>query len=571
MRMLFHIITNTYLPYSRKFAVSLNKVSQSCHVYFLGSCAMLRRTASFALPLFMALGGAAFWGTAQAEMPNLPQGPRPHQGRNRFMPGVDRPEVTRTDSRASNSYCTVSPFSLVQFANKEYFDFPALIHYVTEPACSQMDSQNVLRAMGLGVHWTRLGTLDLNTLVENFSLSPLDGTYRLDRYLQKEVPTVLREAPVDRASQFSILGQLAILSPASAVEALSYLAREELLKKSTASGKSIMEPAKAVLGEEEIGALANTMLKLGADRPRIASAIASDFKQDALLGRGYGLGQRLSALLQTARTEQRLLPVFTLSASAVAQGVKQAHSLYSQEQKDQVVKGVFATIALGAASPAEFLVGIESLNEALTYVIQGVPLDQTALAKLWREVVTVLAKNPSQQALAETLALSLSRIEVLLPPADRELLFGSAEKYPVIADAIQVEQLAAWKHLNDNFLAGKVPSRQFDAFKGRYIDPFTKSILNLGPQLVTYHWLSCALEQQLLSDDIIEKDLSRFVLALLSEREHLAEMAQMDNGLEPVMAAMAEDLKIVWMLSAVHIPALFGWLERMTTPVVAKN
>src|SRR5262249_4686408 len=138
---------------------------------------------------------------------------------------------------------------------------------------------------------------------------------RIDMQLTQAVPNILRQNAMSTNELMPILGQLAILSPQAARTTLANLITQELY-----AGDQMILLAGRRGGDAAAQDLARTLLRLGANESLIASELAENVEDMALLAQADSLGRVFRAMAAAAAVESSLVPTFNLTAGAFNRG-----------------------------------------------------------------------------------------------------------------------------------------------------------------------------------------------------------------------------------------------------------
>jgi hypothetical protein len=206
--------------------------------------------------------------------------------------------------------------------------------------------------------------------------------------------------------------------------------------------------------------------------------------------------------------------------------------------------------------------GAQELNEAMSLLIGGAPLDETSLRKLWRKVLDVTAVSSGQSALAQALALSFTGEVIFLSKLDRDKMMASAKTHPVIAIALQQAFLEAWTQAREQLLYRKMRVSLFNQRKEKFFQPWVSGLIDLEEPSLHPSWLREVSQKGLLKDEEIQMRFPKFVLSLMNQQERIAQRVTQDETTENVLSAAFANADILWKLSQIHIPTLEKWAEK---------
>lgn len=503
-------------------------------------------------------GSVAFAG---ADHDNDLPGKKPSAGTEAPPPGPGPKAGPRTSAPAGSGRptegCPVSPGTLAAFANGESYEFASMVTYLANPVCASNSRQLAQSAIREGINFNSEPPFRLDNFANSVAKGDSDSLKRTDVVLGNSVPGLLRMNPMTSQDLLPLLGQFAVLSPRAAKTTLATIIRQELY-----SGDNLIQSAQGAGADAAARDLASTLVKLGAYEPTIASELAESIEDMALMSQADSLAQIFRALSAAASVDASLVPTFNLSASAINRGVQKGKDLFVPQDKDAMTKTVFTGIQAALKGKEALEAGATELNEALSALLNGSPLQATALKKFWKEAVRILSSTTAQTALAEAVAFSLNPQMIFLLPEDMGRLLTAAKNYPEIAGSIQANFLAAWKKLWLNLHDGKVKVVTFNRMKTKYFEPLVAEILELDPYLIDSYWLREVSRRGLVQDSDVEKTFPRLVLAHLERREKASRASAADGGIEPTVASMTESFAVLWSLSQVHVPALMKWVKK---------
>jgi hypothetical protein len=460
-------------------------------------------------------------------------------------------------SDGKNAQCAVPPIHIAQFANGESFDYRALVSFVTQPECLEANRSLSKQAITFGVQFENNGPWKLNEYSSMVPLNDVEGRKRVDETLAKEVPVLLRENPLGVSEMLPLIGQLALLSPSAARASLVNIIEQELYSADSKLSSSNMG------GYSSIAlSLAKTLVKLGANEPMLASELANNVEDLAILSQADSLGKILRGLGAAAIQDPSLSGTFNLSSDALNRGVQKGKKFYPKYSREALLLAVFTGIRFAVTGNEALESGAGELNEALAALLKGQSLNYGALKKMWMEALKILSESNSQSALAEAFSLSITPAFVFLPRKNLILLMKASRNYGTIAASVQTNFLFAWKKTWDELHSGKMSVAKYNRLKEGTFEPIVEALLDLGPGMIDARWLKSVVERGLLPDSEIERRFPRYVLSFLGRRDKAARDAVVNPEIETTMGSMAENFRVLWTLSNVHVPALMNWVRK---------
>ncbi len=453
--------------------------------------------------------------------------------------------------------CSVSPQGLADFANGERYDYGNLVTFLTSSGCAPVARQVSLAAISYGVTFSDRGQFRLEALSRSFPKSDLESARQQERTLANTIPTILRNSTLSSSELLPIVGQLSILSPAAGRSALANVMQKEL----SAADRRMQEDGLKARDGIALD-IAKTMVKLGAGEGVMAAKLAEELEEQAVMAQADSLTRSFRALAAAANVEASLIPTFNLAAGALTRGVQRGQKIYSEEDRAQLMATLFAAVKASLTNTGALENGAAQLNEGLSALLGGKALTSTRLRSVWKQAVKILTLSPSQTALAEAIAFSITPQVVFLSPADKEPLLQAAQTYPEIAESLQRNFLLAWKKIARDFTSKRFNRKYFVKMRDKYLEPMVNELLDLDPMLVNQEWLATVVRFELVDDGQIEKRFPRLVLNELDRREKAGRLILAQSGPEPVVQAMAENMSVMWTLSSVELPALFKWVKK---------
>ena len=308
--------------------------------------------------------------------------------------------------------------------------------------------------------------------------------------------------------------------------------------------------------------LARMVMTLGGTQPAIVSEISESVEDMALLSQADSLGKIFRSLSAVSVAEPSLSPTFNTTAGAFNRGIQRRTDSLGKANRKNMLFTAFTGIQSAIKGGEALEPGANELNEAMSALLQGAPLQATQLKQLWKDIIRVLAGTSSQSALAQAVGLSIKPQYVFLPADEIGKLLQASRNYPELAGALQQNFLLSWKQQWDDLHEGKLKVRTFNKLKDKIFEPLVAELLELDPYLVDPQWLHEVTRRGLVSDSDIEKRFPRLVLANLERREKAARQMVQDQGVEPTILSMSENLAVVWALSQTEVPALLRWVKK---------
>jgi hypothetical protein len=453
--------------------------------------------------------------------------------------------------------CGVSSGDIAKFANGESYNFGAVLDMVTNNACAVLSNKIVPNEIGQGINFNK-SPFHLDEFAKGYSNLTIDGKRRVESGIQKTVENGLRNNPLSDKEILPVLGQLALLSPKAARSTLAYLITQELISQELEGRRGFSEDKDVRTAVDTV----STLKKFGADEPLIVTEIANRVEEMATSSQADSLGKVLTGLALAAREVDSFSAAFNSSAGAFSRGVKQSAGDYSTDEKGALLKAGFSAATASVGYNPSIEPGSESINEALKSLLGGQPLSETSLKNVWRKVVEVTAVSPSQTALAQALALSLTSSVIYLPNADRDKMLEVSKNHPVVAGAIQELFLEAWNDSRQKVLNGKMKVALFNSHKEKFFTPWVSKILDLEIAAINPMWVKEVVDRGLVKDEEIQSKFPRFVLAFMGAQENSSKKMVLEGGLEARMETAMTSFNVLWSLSSVYIPTLEGWAKR---------
>jgi len=479
--------------------------------------------------------------------PTTPK-PAPEAGPRTTAP-VQRPQ--------GGGNCRVSPNSLSSFANGDSYNYGEMVTFLTSPDCREDGRTIAGQAMTNGIDFNVSGPFRLDHLAASVKSNQLENARRVELLLGGTIQNTLRMNPLGSTELLPLIGQLSMLSPKGARAAMANLIQQEIYQ-----GDSQLSQ---VTGPEREGVavdLAKTILSLGGTTPPIVAELADSIEDMALLSQADSLGKLFRGLSAVSQVEPALAPTFNTSAGAFNRGIQRRADTLGKDNRTSMLVTTFTGIESALRGGEALEAGATELNDAMGALLKGAPLEITQLKKLWKDVIRALATSSSQNSLAQAVALSLRPPFVFLPPDEIGKLLQASRNYPELAGAIQQNFLLAWKRQWDDLHEGKLKIRTFNRVKEKFFEPLVTELLELDPYLIDPYWLHEVTRRGLVSDDDIEKRFPRLVLANLERRDKASRQMMQDQGIEPTLVAMAENLAVLKSLAGTEVPALLKWVKK---------
>ncbi len=467
-----------------------------------------------------------------------------------------RPTQGKGGSGASDG-CAASPSRLADFANGEKYDFNSVVTFITNPICAGVHAQLSRAAIAEGVSFNKAGPYKLDQYAKSLTQGPSGTASNVDQILGKTIPQTLTENPLTSSELLPLLGQLSLLSPTAARATLTTLIRQE-----TESADQRLSQAKADLKPAIAADLAVSLLRMGVLDPVVASDLGEAVEEMALTVQADSLARFFRGLAAAATADVALAPTFNQSATSLNRGVRNGKETLSDEQQGRLLQAVFEAVRSSVGGTGLLEPGSAELNESVQTLVEGRPLTLTSLHKLWREATRLLAVSPTQPALAEAVAASLTPQMVFLRADARDLLLVASVNYPVLATAVQQNFVYAWMKAWDRMSQGEMSVRNFNRLKAAYFEPMVPKILDFPPDSIDTQWLRSANRWGLIKDQDIEKKFPRLFLAQLEKRDRSAKAALADDSAEASLRALSDSFAVVWSLHQVHLPILNRWVKK---------
>ncbi len=477
----------------------------------------------------------------------------------KIPPHEDRPRTTAPGPgpRPSGGNCRVSPGSLTSFANGENYNYGDMVTYLTSPDCREESKAISSFAIQNGVDFKTTGPFRLDGFAQQLKNNQLENSRRVEILLGQSIPNQLRINPLGSSELLPLIGQLSLLSPKAARAAMANLIEQELYQ-----GDTQLQQLSGSDKEGVANDLARMVMTLGGTQPAIVSEISESVEDMALLSQADSLGKIFRSLSAVSVAEPSLSPTFNTTAGAFNRGIQRRTDSLGKANRKNMLFTAFTGIQSAIKGGEALEPGANELNEAMSALLQGAPLQATQLKQLWKDIIRVLAGTSSQSALAQAVGLSIKPQYVFLPADEIGKLLQASRNYPELAGALQQNFLLSWKQQWDDLHEGKLKVRTFNKLKDKIFEPLVAELLELDPYLVDPQWLHEVTRRGLVSDSDIEKRFPRLVLANLERREKAARQMVQDQGVEPTILSMSENLAVVWALSQTEVPALLRWVKK---------
>jgi len=453
--------------------------------------------------------------------------------------------------------CTINNGDISKFANGEAYNFNSVVQLVANPQCSGAHNVIAAREISQGVAFNKT-PFHLNDFATGYSNLTIDGKRALESGIKKNVAATLRNNPLSSRELLPILGQLSLLSPKSARSMLAYLITQELVSQE-------LEGKRALLDRKEPGTAIDTistLKKFGAAEPLISDELAANVEDMASTSQADSLGKVLTGLALAARELEEFSPTFNSSASAFKRGVDKSVESYSDEERGSLLKAGFSAANASTGYSPSIEPGVEDINTALGMLLRGDALADTTLRNVWRNVIEVAAASPSQTALAQALALSLTTEAIYLPKNDRDKLLECGKIHSPVAVAMQEQFIEAWKIARSQLTARKMAVSKFNEQKKKFFEPWVSGMLDFDATSIKPVWVKEIVSRGLVKDEEIENKFPRFVLTLLTVRETASKKMVLEENLESTMASQIVNAVTLWDLTHTFIPALSEWAKK---------
>ena len=458
---------------------------------------------------------------------------------------------------ARSGSCNINVGDISKFANGEAYNFNSVVQLVANPQCSGAHNQIAAREISQGVAFNKT-PFHLNDFATNYSNLTIDGKRALENGIKKNVAATLRNNPLSSRELLPILGQLSLLSPKSARSMLAYLITQELVSQE-------LEGKKVLLDQKEPGTAidtVSTLKKFGADEPLISDELAVSVEEMATTSQADSLSKVLTGLALAAKEIEEFSPTFNSSASAFKRGVDKSVENYSDEERGSLLKAGFSAANASSGYSPSIEAGVEDINIALGLLLRGDALANTTLRNVWRSVVDVTAASPSQTALAQALALSLTTEVIYLSKSDRDKLLDCGKNHPAVAVAMQEQFIEAWKIARSQLTKKKMTVAKFNDQKKKFFEPWITGMLDFDATSIKPAWVQEVVSRGLVKDEDIENKFPRFVLTLLNVRETASKKMVLEDNLESTMASQIVNAVTLWDLTHTFIPALSDWAKK---------
>lgn len=471
-------------------------------------------------------------------------------------PKPGRPTVGKA-SGGGDEGCNANPSRLADFANGDKFDFNSVVSFITSPACAVVHQQVAKAAIAEGINWNTSGPFRLDNHARNLTTGPSGTASSLDQILGKTIPAALGDNPLTSAELLPLLGQLSILSPTAARVTLSTLIRQEaqVADSKIASAKPGLKPAVST-------DLAVSLLRMGILDPVVASDLGEAVEEMALTVQADSLGKFFRGLAAAATADATLAPTFNLSATALNRGVQKGKNVMTADQQARLLQAVFDAVRAAVGGSGLLEPGSSELNEALGTLVDGKSLTVTSLRRVWREATRILSQSPSQPALADAVAASLTPQMVFLRDDVKSQLLQASLNYPQLGRAVQQNFIYAWVKAWNRMAEGGMPVSNFNRLKTGYFETMVPRILDLPPDTIEVAFLRALNRWGLIKDEDIEKKFPRLFLAQLEKRDRANKAFAGDESAENAMRTLASSLAVVTSLYQVHLPVLNRWVKR---------
>jgi hypothetical protein len=470
-------------------------------------------------------------------------------------PSLPPRQGAKSNGQGSQDSCSASPSALADFANGENYDFNSVVSMIASPLCAVVHRQVSKAAISQGVKFISSGPYKLDGYAKTIVNGPGSSVTLLDQTLGRTIPQILAENPLSSAELLPLLGQLSLLSPSAARASLTQLIQQEAQE---ADRK--LAGAKAALAPAISADLAVSLLRMGILEPVIAADLGEAVEDLALTVQADSLAKFFRGLAAAATADPNLAAAFNSSASALNRGVQKGSSAFTDDQQARLLRAVFEAVAASTSGALE--PGSAELNESVATLIDGKPLTLTALKKLWLQAMRVLSKSPTQQALADAVAASLTEQMVFLRSDVREPLLTAATLYPQLSLAIQKCLALAWGRGWKKLQDGQISVDAFNRLRVTYFEPFIPRILDASTESLDPFFIRAIVKWGLLKDSEVEKKLPRLFLAQLERRNKSVQAAIQDPTAERLIQSHVENFSVNWSLHHAYLPVLNRWVKK---------
>lgn len=468
-------------------------------------------------------------------------------------PPPTRSQAPGAQHQNEQAGCTASPQKLVDFANGERFDLGAQVGYIAGSACAPYRAALRDAALAAGAEFAQSGPFRLEAFAQQVKKGGKQVA-SVETTLAKTIPDILRENPLSSSEMLPLLGQLSLLSPQAARHVLVALIRQE-----TSDADQKLNVAKADLKPGIAAELAASLLNLGVLEPVVASDLSEAIGEMALTSQGDSLARFFRGLGAAAGVESALAPTFNLSAAALKQGVKKGGKFFNKSQQDSLTLAVFEALR-AAAGQGLLEPGTSELNQALDALVQGKSVTLTALRRLWREAVRVLAETQNQTALAEAISASLTPQMVFLKADLRDLLLKAGASYPAVASSVQQNIVTAWGRAWNQLNHQGLSVGEFNRIKTAYFEPWVERVLDFPPASVQANWVRAVYDWGLVNDAVVEKKMPRLFLGTLQRPDRGP--ASTGSVPEDQVRMLTDSFALVWRLHHAYLPILDRWVKK---------
>ncbi len=467
-----------------------------------------------------------------------------------------RPAATKAEVQEEDT-CGASPQRLAEFANGEKYDFNSVVTFITSPTCAVMHAPIARAAMAEGIKWRSSGPMRLDQHARNLTKGAPALVSNLDQALGKSIPGELVENPLPSSELLPLLGQLSLLSPTAARSTLTTLIRQE-----AEQGDAKLSAAKPNLKPALAAELAVSLLKMGVLDPTVSSDLADAVEEMALSVQADSLGKFFRGLAAAATADATLAPTYNLQASALNRGVQKSKPNLQAEDQGRLLQAVFEAVRSAVAGSGMLEPGAAELNDALKVLAEGKAIGMTSLRRLWKEATQALSQSPTQPALADAVAASLTPQMVFLRADVKKLLLAAAANYPSLSHAVQQQFVYAWAKAWQRMVDRKMDIGDFNRVKSVYFEPVAAQILEFPPDLIDARFLLALSRWGLVTEDQVEKKFPRLFLAQLEVREKELRRGMNEDSPENTVRSLASSLGVLTSLYQVYLPVLSRWVQK---------
>lgn len=451
--------------------------------------------------------------------------------------------------------CRVNPNEVADFAKGVAFQYPAMVQFLSAPACLQISrtlSQAIL-ASG-SIKFNDKGPLRLDRYADQLKPDELQSATNVDALVLRTFPGLLRQNPVSTRDLLPLVAQVSLLSPSAGREAWVTAIQQELF-----AGDDMLKTATST-SQRNMAAtsLAQKLGKMGLEEPLITQVMAKRVLDMALMVQVDSLNKMFRSLGAATKIDPNLIKVYNSSASALSSGVSRGNRVFSRLDRKALMKSVFVAVRSSLGISEELDEAGQDLDDAVAILSQGSSSFKYMMIA-WSHALDILQSTATQETLARTVAYSLTPSVIFLSSKQVKRLISAAENYPLIAFSLQLNYQDGLYSFDEDRRNGELSNVAWKQLKRNYLTPMASELLTLSSDKIDPLWLREVTAKKILQPEDVEKKFPRMVLAYLNEREYsIREAAKTSDG-EAAVASMAQNLAILWTLTNVHYPALSNW------------